>query len=75
MSIDELSFDDIYAKHMVDVNESYDNIVIIDGIPIIGEDKLAKLLKVLKKSINSKSSIDLEDDQLFMPFIDNQSQG
>ena len=75
MSIDELSFDDIYAKLMVDVNESYDNIVIIDGIPIIGEDKLAKLLKVLKKSISSKTSIDLEDDQLFMPFIDSQSQG
>lgn len=70
-----LDFSDIYSKHSVNAVDSLESIVVIDGMPIIGEDKQSKLFKALIKSISTKSGIDVRDDQFYMPLVNGKSDG
>ncbi|KAJ3270097.1 Translation initiation factor 3 subunit b [Terramyces sp. JEL0728] len=53
----ELDFSDIEAKYAVDVPTTFDNIVVVDNVPVVDETKEEKLLKVIKKIFSSAGAI------------------
>ncbi|KAJ3040110.1 Translation initiation factor 3 subunit b [Rhizophlyctis rosea] len=65
MTEEDLDFSDIEARYAVDTNDSYDNIVIVDGTPIVGESKAERLLAVIRKIF--KNIGEIRDNGIYMP--------
>ncbi|TIB88136.1 eukaryotic translation initiation factor 3 subunit B [Wallemia mellicola] len=75
MSVEEIDFSDIYKKHQLEDLNHLDSIVVLDGMPEVGEDKMPKLFKALRKTFSGKAQIEVEDDQFYMPMTEGKGQG
>ncbi|KAJ3371648.1 Translation initiation factor 3 subunit b [Kappamyces sp. JEL0680] len=60
-----LDFSEIEAKYAIKVPETFDNIVVVDNVPIVDSSKEEKLLNVIKKIFKSVGGI--KENGIFMP--------
>ncbi|TDL28371.1 translation initiation factor eIF-3b [Rickenella mellea] len=51
---DDIDYSDIEAKYRVEMEEGFDNIIVVDGVPVIDELKLEKLLSKICKEFGKK---------------------
>ncbi|ORY04590.1 translation initiation factor eIF-3b [Basidiobolus meristosporus CBS 931.73] len=65
-SEEAIDFSDIEAKYAVDDEDGFENILVVDNIPIVDEAKEDKLLKVIHKIFKS-AGINLREGSIFMP--------
>jgi translation initiation factor 3 subunit B len=58
------------------LDESFDNVIVVDGIPIIDKSKLEKLLAKIGKKFSRKEA-PISVDDIFVPWNDQtkKSQG
>ena len=68
-------YSDIYAKHAIQQPNELESIVVLDGMPVIGEDKQPKLYKALRKTLSTKAGVEVEDEQFYMPLVDGKGDG
>ncbi|KAI0034279.1 translation initiation factor eIF-3b [Vararia minispora EC-137] len=53
---EEINYSDIEKKYQVKLEEGFDNILVVDGVPIIDRSKLDKLLAKIAKEFTRKGS-------------------
>ncbi|KAJ7235908.1 eukaryotic translation initiation factor eIF2A-domain-containing protein [Mycena haematopus] len=75
-TVDDIDYSDIEAKYQVQYEDSFDNMLVVDGIPVIDKSKLEKLLAKICKEF-SRKGIPLKPEDIFMPWDDTtgKSQG
>ena len=58
------------------MEEGFDNIIIVDGVPIIDKSKLEKLLARISKEFNKKS-VHIKPESIFVPWdnVSGKSKG
>ncbi|KAJ7631103.1 eukaryotic translation initiation factor eIF2A-domain-containing protein [Roridomyces roridus] len=73
---DDIDYSDIEAKYHVQYDDSFDNLLVVDGIPVIDKSKLEKLLAKICKEF-SRKGISIKPDDIHMPWDDTtgKSQG
>ncbi|KAH8835195.1 hypothetical protein DL96DRAFT_1702202 [Flagelloscypha sp. PMI_526] len=64
---DNIDYSDIEAKYHVEYDDSLDNAVVVDGIPIIDEAKVEKLLSKIIKAWQ-KQGVFIKQDKIFLPW-------
>ncbi|KAF9532030.1 eukaryotic translation initiation factor eIF2A-domain-containing protein [Crepidotus variabilis] len=67
---DDIDYTDIEEKYEVQFDDSLDNTVVVDGIPVIDKAKLDKLLTKVCKEF-SKKGVSIKSDDIFMPWDDS----
>ncbi|KAA1468146.1 translation initiation factor eIF-3b [Dentipellis sp. KUC8613] len=73
---EEIDYTDIEEKYKVTLEEGFDNILVVDGVPIVDKSKLDKLLARIAKEFTRKgAAIKVED--ITVPWDDaaNSSRG
>lgn len=68
---EDIDFSDIYERHQLDIEDDIDNIVVVDGAPIVDEAKEEKLLSVLKK-LFTKNAGEIKEGGIWMPMAPNE---
>ncbi|KAF9499756.1 translation initiation factor eIF-3b [Pleurotus eryngii] len=66
---EDIDYSDIEAKYEVHFDDSLDNTVVVDGIPVIDKSKLEKLLSKIAKEFNKKGT-SIKVDDIFVPWDD-----
>ncbi|KIY45493.1 translation initiation factor eIF-3b [Fistulina hepatica ATCC 64428] len=66
---DDIDYSDIEAKYAVKYDDSFDNTIVIDGIPTVDETKKAKLLVKIQKEAG-KRGVHFKAEDIFMPWDD-----
>ncbi|KAI8072431.1 hypothetical protein BC940DRAFT_251856 [Gongronella butleri] len=67
---EDIDFSDIYEKHAVTQEDDFDNLVVVDGAPIVDQKKEEKLLAVLTK-LFTKGAGPIKEGGLWMPLSPN----
>lgn len=62
---------DTNSRYQVQYDDGFDNILVVDGVPIIDESKLERLLAKVTKEF-SKKGVSIKPEDIFMPW-DNAS--
>lgn len=70
---DELDFSDIEAKYRVDFDDGFDNVIAVDGVPIIDRSKLDKLLAKISKEFSRRGAV-IKPDDIYVPWDDNAAK-
>lgn len=74
IDISGLDFSDIEQKYAVEEVDAFSTIVIVDGLPVVGEDREERLLSVLKKIFAKYAKI--KEDGVRMPMVpDTKKEG
>ncbi|KAH6917282.1 eukaryotic translation initiation factor eIF2A-domain-containing protein [Coprinopsis sp. MPI-PUGE-AT-0042] len=68
-NVDDIDFSDLEAKYQVHFDESLDNTIVVDGLPIIDRSKQEKLLVKFAKEF-SRKGIAIKTDDIFLPWDD-----
>ncbi|GAO47093.1 hypothetical protein G7K_1305-t1 [Saitoella complicata NRRL Y-17804] len=66
---EEIDFSDLEEKFQVPFEEGFDTLVLVDGAPVVPDEKREVLLKVMKKLFSSAGKV--KDDGIFMPMEEN----
>ncbi|KAF5390296.1 hypothetical protein D9757_002830 [Collybiopsis confluens] len=66
-NVEDLDFSDIEAKYTVEYDDSFDNTLVVDGIPVIDKSKLEKLLVKICKEFSRKGVL-VKPEDIFMPW-------
>ncbi|KAL9060312.1 MAG: hypothetical protein Q9162_000716 [Coniocarpon cinnabarinum] len=64
--IDEIDFSDLNEQYDIRLEEGLDTFVVLDGLPVVGEDAKGKLVKFILKKIRAAG--DVKEDAFYMPF-------
>ncbi|KAH9948739.1 translation initiation factor eIF-3b, partial [Amylocystis lapponica] len=64
-----IDYSDIEAKYQVEYDDGFDNIIVVDGIPIIDKSKLEKLLARIAKEFSRKGA-PFKTDNVVVPWND-----
>ncbi|KAF9056272.1 translation initiation factor eIF-3b [Panaeolus papilionaceus] len=62
-----IDYSDIEAKYQVQYDEGFDNILVVDGVPLIDKSKLEKLLAKVCKEFGKKG-VSIKPDDIYMPW-------
>jgi translation initiation factor 3 subunit B len=65
----EEAFADIEAKYAVDASEGFENVIVVDNLPIVDESKRQRLVERLRQ-IFDKAGAGIEEDRISMPWDD-----
>jgi len=57
----------MYSRYQVQYDDGFDNLVVVDGIPIIDKSKLERLLAKITKEFNKKG-VSVKQDDIFLPW-------
>ncbi len=57
------------GRHAVDTQKGFENVLVLDGIPIVDESKKARLLERLG-AVFTKAGAAIEEDRIAMPWDD-----
>ncbi|KZT30474.1 translation initiation factor eIF-3b [Neolentinus lepideus HHB14362 ss-1] len=68
--IDDIDYSDIEAKYQVQPEDGFENIIVVDGVPIIDRSKLDKLLTKITKEFGKKGA-PIKPDDIFVPWDDS----
>ncbi|KAI5897565.1 translation initiation factor eIF-3b [Schizophyllum commune H4-8] len=66
---DDIDYSDIEAKYQVEYDEGLDNIVVVDGAPVIDASKKERLVTKICKDFGKKG-VHVKADNIFMPWDD-----
>ena len=58
------------SRYKVQYDEGLDNILVIDGVPVIDKSKLEKLLARISKEFGKKGA-PLKPEDMYLPWDDN----
>ncbi|KAH8096621.1 translation initiation factor eIF-3b [Cristinia sonorae] len=64
---EDIDYSDIDAKYQVQYEEGLDNVVVVDGVPVIDKSKVEKLLAKIAKEFSKKGS-HVKTDDMFIPW-------
>ncbi|KAH7883687.1 translation initiation factor eIF-3b [Phlebopus sp. FC_14] len=64
---DELDFSDIEAKYHIELDDNLDNVIVVDGVPVIDKSKLEKLLAKISKEFSRKGAA-IKPEDIFVPW-------
>ena len=67
---DDLDFSDIEERYQLSFEEGFDNIVVVDNIPLVDETKEEKLLQFLRKIFKNVGEI--RENHFVMPKAVNE---
>ncbi|KAK7064138.1 eukaryotic translation initiation factor 3 subunit B [Favolaschia claudopus] len=75
-TVDDIDYSDIEDKYQVHYDDSFDNMLVVDGIPVIDKSKLEKLVSRICKEF-SRKGVSIKPDDIYMPWNDaaGKSQG
>ncbi|KAJ7169985.1 eukaryotic translation initiation factor eIF2A-domain-containing protein [Mycena filopes] len=71
-SADDIDYSDIEAKYQVQYDDGFDNMLVVDGVPVIDKSKLEKLVARICKEF-SRKGVSIKPDDVYMPW--NESTG
>jgi translation initiation factor 3 subunit B len=63
------AYADIEAKYAVDTQKGFENVVVVDNIPIVDESKRQRLVERLRQ-IFEKAGAGIDEDRIAMPWDD-----
>ncbi|KAH9939231.1 translation initiation factor eIF-3b [Epithele typhae] len=69
---EDIDYSDIQEKYQVEYDDGLENILIVDGVPVIDQSKLERLLQKISKDF-SKKGLRITPDQITVPF--DQAKG
>ncbi|KAJ7293685.1 eukaryotic translation initiation factor eIF2A-domain-containing protein [Mycena rebaudengoi] len=69
---DDIDYSDIEAKYQVQYDDGFDNMLVVDGVPVIDKSKLDKLVAKICKEF-SRKGVSIKPDDIFMPW--NETSG
>ncbi|KAN0060482.1 Translation initiation factor 3 subunit b [Thecaphora frezii] len=73
---DEIDFADIEHKYSVKFDEGLDDVIVVDGVPVITESRQQKLFETIQKRFKSHAGLDVEIEGMHIPYGDNgESKG
>lgn len=61
--------DGVFRRYRVEVEEGLDNILVVDGIPVVDKSKLEKLLTKISKEFGKRGA-HIKPDDIFVPWDD-----
>jgi translation initiation factor 3 subunit B len=64
-----IDYSDIEAKYQVEFQDGFDNILVVDGVPVIDNSKLEKLLARIVKEFTRRGAA-IKSDDISMPWND-----
>ncbi|TFK76998.1 translation initiation factor eIF-3b [Pluteus cervinus] len=70
---DDIDYSDIEAKYQVEYDDSLDNTIVVDGVPVIDKGKLEKLLTKLSKEFGKKGVL-VKPDEIHMPWDESSGK-
>ncbi|GAA5892012.1 hypothetical protein JCM5296_004661 [Sporobolomyces johnsonii] len=70
---DDIDYSDLEQRFATEYVSPLDSVVVLDGAPIVGQDKADRLLKAVAKASQKEAAISLAPDQIEMP-TDEQGQ-
>ncbi|KAJ7837506.1 hypothetical protein B0H14DRAFT_2790941 [Mycena olivaceomarginata] len=75
-TVDDIDYSDIEAKYQVHYDDSFDNMLVVDGIPVIDKSKQEKLVAKICKEF-SRKGVPIKPEDIFLPWDDakGKSQG
>ena len=72
----DIDYSDIEAAYDVQMDESLDNVVVINGVPIVTAAKEQRLFEVIQKRFRTHANLDIELSAMHMPYKeDGESKG
>ncbi|KAI1796036.1 translation initiation factor eIF-3b [Ganoderma leucocontextum] len=69
---EDIDYSDIEAKYQVQYDEGFDNILVVDGVPVIDKSKMDKLLQKISKDF-SRKGCPIKPENINVPW--NESNG
>ncbi|GBE80122.1 Eukaryotic translation initiation factor 3 subunit B [Sparassis crispa] len=66
---EEIDYTDIEAKYQVHYEEGFDNVLVVDGVPVIDKSKAEKLLVKIAKEFSRKGA-PIKPDDITVPWND-----
>ncbi|KZT06524.1 translation initiation factor eIF-3b [Laetiporus sulphureus 93-53] len=66
---EDVDYSDIEAKYQVQFEEGFDNILVVDGVPVIDQSKLERLLAKIAKEFSRKGA-PIKPDDISVPWDD-----
>ena len=70
---EDIDYTDIEEKYRVDAPEGFDNIVIVDGVPIIDKSREEKLVARLAKEFTRKGAA-IKPENIHVPWDDESGK-
>ncbi|GAA5950794.1 hypothetical protein JCM21900_002020 [Sporobolomyces salmonicolor] len=70
---DDIDYSDLEQRFATEYVSPLDSVVVLDGAPVVGQDKADRLLKAVAKASQKEAAISLAPDQIEMP-TDEQGQ-
>jgi len=61
---------DDFARYRVDLDDNLENLVVVDGVPVIDKSKLEKLLAKVSKEFTKKGVV-IKPENIFVPWDDS----
>jgi len=61
---------DDFARYRVDLDDNLENLVVVDGVPVIDKSKLEKLLAKVSKEF-TKKGVAIKPENIFVPWDDS----
>ncbi|KAF8198947.1 eukaryotic translation initiation factor eIF2A-domain-containing protein [Pholiota molesta] len=65
--VDHIDYSDIEAKYQVQYDDGFDNVLVVDGLPIIDESKLERLRAKITKEF-SKKGVSVKQEDIYLPW-------
>ncbi|KAI0686490.1 translation initiation factor eIF-3b [Cytidiella melzeri] len=70
---EDIDYSDIEAKYKVQYDEGLDNILVVDGVPVIDKSKMDKLLARISKEFGRKGA-PIKTEDMFVPWDDKSGK-
>ncbi|KAI0737736.1 translation initiation factor eIF-3b [Daedaleopsis nitida] len=70
---EDIDYSDIEAKYQIEHDEGLDNILIVDGVPVIDKSKLEKLLQKISKDF-SRKGCPIKPENMTVPWNDSNGK-
>ena len=74
-SEDEIDYSDIEAKYQVPFEEGFDNLIVVDKVPIVEESKKDKLFRTMRKIFRTAGVGEIKEGGISMPMDLNAETG
>ena len=72
----EIDYSDIEARYAVDVHESLDDVIVIDGVPVVTTAREQRLLEAIAKVFRQKAGLEVDLANMQLPYgEDGNSKG
>lgn len=74
--LDDIDYSDIEAKYAVPFDDSLENVIIINGVPVITSAKQQKLFEAIQKRFRTQAGLEVPLECMHIPYGDSgESKG